>query len=225
MIASCSKPTTSWTTYAEQKSAVFSLKRGRRYYIESLHVQDAGKSHVSIGVKLQKTRFVNSQIGAAVNEKQEIRMSSVKHPEIQVSKILCSLCARAERPKPRKLVLVSGVESIHELDIHLPPLIPERKNVSPLNSYPVRIMAPVLNYTPGIVKKSFVSNGLPEDRTQSMLNLVYARCESGGVDVWTNISSPPSFTYRDDRKNPAPRTISRPYPERMAKCISCRCCR
>ena len=153
MIASCSKPTTSWTTYAEQKSAVFSLKRGRRYYIESLHVQDAGKSHVSIGVKLQKTRFVNSQIGAAVNEKQEIRIGSVKHPEIQVSKILCSLCARAERPKPRKLVLVSGVESIHELDIHLPPLIPERKNVSPLNSYPVRIMAPVLNYTPGIVKK------------------------------------------------------------------------
>lgn len=85
MIASCSKPTASWTTSAEQKSAVFSLKRGRRYYIEALHVQDAGKSHVSIGVKLQKTRFVNSQIGAAVNEKQEIRMNSVKHPEIQVS--------------------------------------------------------------------------------------------------------------------------------------------
>ena len=61
-------------------------------------------------------------------------------------------------------------------------------------------MAPVLNYTPGIVKKSFVSNGLPEDRTQSMLNLVYARCESGGVDVWTNISSPPSFTYETTEK-------------------------
>ena len=33
-----------------------------------------------------------------------------------------------------------------------------------------------------------------EDRTQSMLNLVYARCEVRGVDVWTNISSPSSFT-------------------------------
>ena len=97
MIASCSKPTKSWTTSAEQKSAVFSLKRGRRYYIESLHVQDAGKSHVSIGVKLQKTRFVNSQIGAAVNEKQEIRMSSVKHPEIQVSNGFFVIYARGPR--------------------------------------------------------------------------------------------------------------------------------
>ena len=48
-------------------------------------MQDGGKSHVTIGVKLQKTRYVNSQIGSAVNEKQEIRMDSVKHPEIQVS--------------------------------------------------------------------------------------------------------------------------------------------
>ena len=54
---------------------------------------------MSIGVKLQKTRFVNSQIGAAVNEKQEIRMSSVKHPEIQVRFFV--IYARAERPKPR----------------------------------------------------------------------------------------------------------------------------
>ena len=84
-IASCSKPTTSWTAFPEQKSAVFSLKKGRHYYIEALHVQDGGKSHVTIGVKLQKTRYVNSQIGSAVNEKQEIRMDSVKHPEIQVS--------------------------------------------------------------------------------------------------------------------------------------------
>jgi len=37
-----------------------------------------------IGVKMQKTRYVNSQTGSAVNEKQEIRLSSIKHPEVQV---------------------------------------------------------------------------------------------------------------------------------------------
>lgn len=53
-------------------------------------MQDAGDSHVKIGVKLQKTPYVNSQIGSAVNEKQEIRINSVKYPEIQVSdKIIC----------------------------------------------------------------------------------------------------------------------------------------
>lgn len=34
---------------------------------------------------MQKTRYVNSQIGSAVNEKQEIRVNSIKHPETQVS--------------------------------------------------------------------------------------------------------------------------------------------
>lgn len=48
-------------------------------------MQDGGKSHVKIGVKLQKTRYVNSQIGSAVNEKQKIRMRSVEYPEVQVS--------------------------------------------------------------------------------------------------------------------------------------------
>lgn len=48
-------------------------------------MQDGGDSHVQIGVKLQKTRYVNSQIGSAVNEKQEIRINSVKYPEVQVS--------------------------------------------------------------------------------------------------------------------------------------------
>lgn len=37
-----------------------------------------------IGVKMQKTRYVNSQTGSAVNEKQEIRLNSIKHPEVQV---------------------------------------------------------------------------------------------------------------------------------------------
>lgn len=35
---------------------------------------------------MQKTRYVNSQTGSAVNEKQEIRLSSIKHPEVQVSR-------------------------------------------------------------------------------------------------------------------------------------------
>lgn len=39
-----------------------------------------------------------------------------------------------------------------------------------------------------------------EDRTQSMLNLVYARCESRGVDVWTNISPPSLFTETTKKK-------------------------
>lgn len=39
-----------------------------------------------IGVKMQKTRYVNSQIGSAVNEKQEILINSIKHPEVQVSR-------------------------------------------------------------------------------------------------------------------------------------------
>ncbi|KAJ7330250.1 Fibrocystin-L [Desmophyllum pertusum] len=86
-IASCSKPTTSWSAFPEQKSAVFSLKKEQRYYLEVRHVQDGGKSHVMIGVKMQKTRYVNSQIGSAVNEEQEIRMNSIKHPEIQVINI------------------------------------------------------------------------------------------------------------------------------------------
>ena len=34
---------------------------------------------------MQKTRYVNSQTGSAVNEKQEILINSVKHPEVQVS--------------------------------------------------------------------------------------------------------------------------------------------
>ena len=34
---------------------------------------------------MQKTRYVNSQVGSAVNEKQEIRISSETHPEKQVS--------------------------------------------------------------------------------------------------------------------------------------------
>ena len=38
-----------------------------------------------IGVKMQKTRYVNSQTGSAVNEKQEILINSIKHPEVQVS--------------------------------------------------------------------------------------------------------------------------------------------
>ena len=84
-IASCSRATTSWTAFPEQKSAVFPLKKGRRYYIEAMHVQDGGKSHVNIGVKLQKTRYVNSQIDSAVNEKQKIHLRSVKYPEVQVS--------------------------------------------------------------------------------------------------------------------------------------------
>lgn len=84
-IASCSKPSTSWSAFPEQKSAFFSLKKGQRYYLEALHVQDAGKSHVMIGVKMQETRYVNSQTGSAVNEKQEIHVNSIKHPEIQVS--------------------------------------------------------------------------------------------------------------------------------------------
>jgi len=37
-----------------------------------------------IGVKMQKTRYVNSQTGSAVNEKQEILIKSIKHPEVQV---------------------------------------------------------------------------------------------------------------------------------------------
>lgn len=48
-------------------------------------MQDSGKSHVMIGVKMQKTRHVNSQTGSAVNEKQEILINSIKHPEVQVS--------------------------------------------------------------------------------------------------------------------------------------------
>lgn len=48
-------------------------------------MQDSGKSHVMIGVKMQKTRYVNSQTGSAVNEKQEILINSIKHPEVQVS--------------------------------------------------------------------------------------------------------------------------------------------
>lgn len=83
-IASCLKPSTSWSASPEQKSAVFFLKKGQRYYIEALHVQDGGKSHVMIGVKMQKTRYVNSQTGSAVNEKQEILIKSIKHPEVQV---------------------------------------------------------------------------------------------------------------------------------------------
>jgi len=33
---------------------------------------------------MQKTRYVNSQTGSAVNEKQEILIKSIKHPEVQV---------------------------------------------------------------------------------------------------------------------------------------------
>ena len=40
---------------------------------------------MKIGVKMQKTRYVNSQTGSAVNEKQEILINSIKHPEVQVS--------------------------------------------------------------------------------------------------------------------------------------------
>lgn len=53
--------------------------------MEALHVQDGGKTHLMVGVNMQNTRYVNSQTDSAINEKQEIRLNSVKHPEIQVS--------------------------------------------------------------------------------------------------------------------------------------------
>ena len=71
--------------FPEQKSAVFQLKRGKAYYLEANHIQGLGESHVGIAVKMQKTRFANSQLGSAVNEKQEIRVTSTMYPETQVS--------------------------------------------------------------------------------------------------------------------------------------------
>lgn len=90
-IASCSVPTSNWTALPEQKSAVISLQKGRSYFLQAVHVQYGGKRHLKIGVKLQKTRYVNSQIGSAINEKQQIRLTSVRHPEVQVSKLLVNV--------------------------------------------------------------------------------------------------------------------------------------
>lgn len=59
--------------------------------MEAYHLQGRGSSHVRIGVKLEKTRYVNSQIGSAVNEKQVIRVMSTEHPETQVKQIPCEM--------------------------------------------------------------------------------------------------------------------------------------
>ncbi|XP_077870118.1 fibrocystin-L-like [Saccoglossus kowalevskii] len=83
LIASCSSPTSDWFSFDEQKSELFSLTGGTKYYIEALHREYSGEGSVKIGVLVDDTPFVHSQIESAVNEFQKIQITSVTKPEIQ----------------------------------------------------------------------------------------------------------------------------------------------
>ncbi|XP_077992871.1 fibrocystin-L-like [Glandiceps talaboti] len=82
-IASCSSHTTSWTSFEEQQSAVFTLTGGQSYYIEATHIEYTGGDHVQIGVWMDNTPFVNSQVSSATNEKQQIKTDSFAEIEEQ----------------------------------------------------------------------------------------------------------------------------------------------
>ncbi|XP_006825958.1 fibrocystin-L-like [Saccoglossus kowalevskii] len=83
LIASCSSPTSNWFSFDEQKSELISLTGGTKYYIEALHREYSGEDSVKIGVLIDDTPFVHSQVESAVNEFQKIQISSVTKQEIQ----------------------------------------------------------------------------------------------------------------------------------------------
>ncbi|XP_048585401.1 fibrocystin-L isoform X2 [Nematostella vectensis] len=112
-IATCPSSSTTWDRYQQQRSAVIPLQEGTAYYIEANHIQGGERGHVSIGVKLEKTQYVNSQISSAVNEKQTIRIQTNQKPDRQ---IINATHWGAGRDNQVQLITLKSVRTMNDTD-------------------------------------------------------------------------------------------------------------
>lgn len=79
-IASCTSSTNNWNSGSVQASERIPLEANKPYYLEAYSDAD----HVTVRVRLDQTEHTNTKVGAAVDEKQQITISSTIDWEKQV---------------------------------------------------------------------------------------------------------------------------------------------
>lgn len=77
----------SWFQFSSQQSEKLHLKKDEAVYYEAFLADNGGDYEFMLGLKTDDTRYTSSEVQGAIDEVQQITVSSVYLPDIQVSDV------------------------------------------------------------------------------------------------------------------------------------------